>query len=256
LILSEMNLVEKILQGDPGSTAKLISKIEDEPGTDFEEIRILEAKGTSAYTVGITGSSGVGKSSLIARLIEQYRKNNKKVAVLAIDPSSPFTGGAILGDRIRMQMHSLDEGVFIRSMSTRGHLGGLSQAAANTIKVMAAWGADTVIVETVGVGQDEVEIIKVADTILVVLSPGSGDDIQMMKAGILEVGDIFVINKADRPEAENLKGTLESVNPGRKDEGWQPCVIETIALKGSGIEELYEKIEEHRKYTRKKEDDK
>ena len=256
MILSEMNLVEQILQGDPQATAKLISKIEDEPGTDFEEIRILEAKGISACTVGITGSSGVGKSSLIARLIEQYRKNNKKVAVLAIDPSSPFTGGAILGDRIRMQMHSLDEGVFIRSMATRGHLGGLSQAAGNTIKVMAAWGADMVIVETVGVGQDEMEIIKVADTILVVLSPGSGDDIQMMKVGILEVGDIFVINKADRPEAENLKSTLESVNPGRKDESWQPCVIETIAIEGSGIEELYEKIEEHRKYTRKEEDDK
>lgn len=255
MILSEMKLVEQILQGDPGATAKLISKIEDEPSTDFEEIRILEGKGISSYTVGITGSVGVGKSSLIARLIERYRKNHKKIAVLAIDPSSPFTGGALLGDRIRMQMHSLDEGVFIRSMATRGQLGGLSQAAGNTIKVMAAWGADIVIVETVGVGQDEVEIIKVADTIVVVLSPESGDDIQMMKAGILEVGDIFVINKTDRPDAENLKGTLESVNPGRKKEGWQPCVVATIAIEDSGIEELYERIEEHRKFMRKKKDD-
>ncbi len=250
-----MKLVEKVLQGDPKATAKLISKIEDEPGTDLEEIRILEGKGISSYTVGITGSVGVGKSSLIARLVERYRKNNKKVAVLAIDPSSPFTGGALLGDRVRMQMHSLDEGVFIRSMATRGHFGGLSQAAGNTIKVMAAWGADIVIVETVGIGQDEVEIRKVADTILVVLSPESGDDIQMMKAGILEVGDIFVINKADRSDAENLKGTLESVNPGRKEKGWQPCVIETIAIEDSGIEELYERIEEHQKFTRKKKDD-
>lgn len=247
-----MDLIEKVLQGDQQATAKLISLIEDEPDADFKEIKILQERIALSYIIGITGSPGVGKSTLIARLIEYYRKDDSKVAVLAIDPSSPITGGALLGDRIRMQMHSPDEGVFIRSMATRGHHGGLSRATGNAVKVLSGWGADTVIVETVGVGQDEVEIMKVADTILVVLAPGLGDDIQMMKAGILEIGDIFAINKVDLDEAGSLKNSLESVRPGRKKDGWSPCIIETIAIKDSGIDELYKKIAEHRKHIKNK----
>lgn len=243
-----MSLVEKILQGDQEAAAKLISKIEDKPGSTLEEIKVLEEKIVPAYILGITGPPGVGKSSLIACLLKRFRGKSRKVAVLAIDPSSPFTGGALLGDRIRMQMHSSDEGVFIRSMATRGHLGGLSKAAADTLKVLTAWGAVTVIVETVGVGQGEVEIMKVASTILVVLSPGQGDDIQMMKAGILEIGDIFAINKADQGDAENLERNLELIGKGREKGEWIPAVVKTIATENTGIDELYKKIEEHQKH--------
>lgn len=246
-----MSLIEKILKGDHKATAKLISKIEDEPTSTLEEIKVLEERIVPVHTLGITGPPGVGKSTLIARLIEHYRKKNKKVGVLAIDPSSPFTGGALLGDRIRMQMHSPDEGVFIRSMATRGQLGGLSRATANAVKVLTGWGAEIVIVETVGVGQDEVEVMRVADTIVVVLRPGLGDDIQMMKAGILEIGDIFVINKIDQEEAGHLERNLELVRPGREKKGWVPTIIKTIAIKDSGIDELYGKIEEHQKYCEK-----
>ncbi|HEA47325.1 MAG TPA: methylmalonyl Co-A mutase-associated GTPase MeaB [bacterium] len=243
-----MGLIEKILQGDQKAAAKLISKIEDEPTSALEELKVLKERIVPVHTLGITGPPGVGKSTLIARLIERYREKNKKVGVLAIDPSSPFTGGALLGDRIRMQMHSPDEGVFIRSMATRGQLGGLSRATAKAVKVLTGWGADVVVVETVGVGQDEVEVMRVADTIVVVLSPGLGDDIQMMKAGILEIGDIFVINKIDQGETGHLERNLELVRPGREREGWVPAIIKTIAVKGSGIDELHQKIEEHRKY--------
>ena len=242
-----MNLIEQILQGNQNATAKLLSKIEDKPDSNPEEMAILDKRISTAYTLGITGSPGVGKSTLIACLIKNYRKNNKKVGVIAIDPSSPFTGGALLGDRIRMQVHSPDEGVFIRSMATRGHSGGLSRATQNAIKVLSAWGAHIVIVETVGVGQSEVEIMKVADTIVIVLCPGLGDDIQMMKAGISEIGDIFVINKTDLGESGILKKSLEIVEPGRKSQGWNPVIIETVAIKNSGIDELHRKVEEHRR---------
>lgn len=247
-----MSLIEKIFQGDHKATAKLISKIEDNPGRSFTEISILDKKNVPVYTLGITGSPGVGKSTLISSLVGFYRKKNLKVAVLAIDPSSPFTGGALLGDRIRMQIHSPDEGVFIRSMATRGHLGGISKATTVAVKVLAAWGADTVIVETVGVGQDEVEIMKVADTTVVVLTPGLGDGIQMMKAGILEIGDIFVINKIDLGDDSHLEYHLESVRVEREKKGWIPVIIKTIAVKDSGIAQLYKKIEEHRKYIKNK----
>jgi LAO/AO transport system kinase len=196
-----------------------------------------------ALILGITGAPGSGKSTLVDRLIEIYRKQGQLVAVLAIDPTSPFTGGAILGDRIRMQAHSLDPGTYIRSMATRGHLGGLSPATVDAAYILDAARFDVIIIETVGVGQDEVDIAKTADVTLVVLVPGMGDDIQTMKAGIMEIGDLFVINKADREGVLRMEQELHALlTLTTRSDGWEPKIIKTIALQNSGLAELYENI--------------
>ncbi len=218
---------------DTVQAGKLITRIEDDPEKVDSVLAGLEAK--EALKIGLTGPPGCGKSTLIARLIEGYLERKKKVAVLAIDPSSPLTGGALLGDRIRMQMHSVEENVFIRSMATRGHLGGLSPATEGAAKVLAAWGADIVIIETVGVGQNETEIMKVADRVVVVLTPLMGDEIQMLKAGVFEIADVFVINKSDQKKADGLARELK-VHFDRP-------VFLTAANEGTGIEELIGELE-------------
>ena len=214
--------------------AELISRIENRP----EEAGAIVARlpGKDIPRIGITGAPGAGKSTLIARLIEEYRARGKKVGVLAVDPSSPITGGALLGDRVRMQTHAADENVFIRSMATRGHLGGLSRATAGAAKVLAAWGADVVIIETVGVGQSETEIMDLADVVAVILTPLSGDDIQMLKAGVYEIADIFVVNKSDRGRTEALVERLGAL--------YRRPVVVTVATEGKGVGELMSRIEE------------
>jgi LAO/AO transport system kinase len=204
-----------------------------------------------SLTIGITGSPGAGKSTLVDKLAEAYRGEDKKVGILAVDPSSPFTGGAILGDRIRMQSQLLDPGTFIRSMATRGHFGGLTRATADALTVMDAAGFDIVLVETVGVGQGEIEIARTADVTMLLLVPGMGDDIQIMKAGIMEIGDMFIVNKADKPGADRIEAELNGLlSMGNRRDGWNPPIIRTIASEGSGIREAYRSFmpdSEHRR---------
>jgi len=203
--------------------------------------------------VGITGAPGGGKSTLVDVLTGRLRKEGKSVGIVAIDPSSPFSGGAILGDRIRMQKHALDEGVFIKSLATRGHLGGLSRSTIDIVNVMDAMGKDLVLIETVGVGQDETEIVKVAHTNIVVLVPGLGDDIQAIKAGILEIADIFIVNKADREGADRARRELEYVVEMKEygSDSWKPRVLETVAIKEKGVDELLEVVMEHGEFIRR-----
>ena len=246
-------LVEKVLQGDVRSAARLIRAIDDQAPTARDSMKELFPHTGRAFVIGITGSPGVGKSTLTDRLVQYLRAQERTVGVLAVDPTSPFTGGAILGDRVRMQRHSTDEGVFIRSLATRGHFGGLTQSTRGAMMVLDAMGKDVIIVETVGVGQDEVDIARMAQTTVIVLAPGMGDDIQAIKAGILEVGDIFVINKADRDGAERTVQEImamidmsEETGLGKKD--WRPRVLRTVAVRNQGLEELWAAIEEHRDF--------
>ncbi|UCD70977.1 MAG: methylmalonyl Co-A mutase-associated GTPase MeaB [Syntrophobacterales bacterium] len=243
-----MSLAEKILRGDIRAASRLMRDIDDRMPSAMEELKKIYSKTGNAYIIGITGPPGSGKSTLVDKTVEILRKERKTVGIVAVDPTSPFTGGAILGDRIRMQRHSIDDGVFIRSLATRGSLGGISRSTSDIIKVMDAMGKDIIIVETVGVGQDEVDIVNTAHTSVVVLVPGSGDDIQAIKAGILEIGDIFVINKCERQGADRLemelKATLE-MGPKRED-GWMPLIFKTEALLGKGIFELVYGIYRHR----------
>lgn len=213
-----------------------------------ELIGALFPRSGRAYTVGLTGSPGVGKSSLAAALVTAARARDRTVAVLAIDPTSPFTGGALLGDRLRMQDHATDPGVFIRSMATRGHLGGLALAAPEAVRVLDASGADLVVVETVGVGQAEVEVATQADTTLVVVAPGWGDAVQASKAGILEVADVFVVNKADREGAAEAARDLEQMLRLGPDLEWTPPVVRTTATSGEGIDDLWDAVERHQKH--------
>jgi LAO/AO transport system kinase len=209
---------------------------------------LVHPLGGSAYTVGITGAPGAGKSTLTARLVEVLRRSGVPVAVLAIDPSSPFSGGAILGDRVRMQDHDLDEGVFIRSMATRGHLGGLALAVPEAVRVLDAAGYPWVVVETVGVGQVEVEVAGAADTTVVVVNPGWGDAVQAAKAGLLEIADVFVVNKADRPGAADAERDLANIlgMAGGRDPGWAPPIVRTVATAGEGVEDVQSAIATHR----------
>jgi len=245
-----MGLATKVLAGDVQAAARLISQIEDETPGALEEMDLIYPHTRRAYIVGVTGSPGAGKSTLTDNLISLFRKKKKSVGVIAIDPTSALTGGAILGDRVRMQRHSTDRQVFIRSLATRGWVGGLAKATIGAIHVMDAMGKDVILVETVGSGQIEIDIVKAADTTLVVLTPGAGDEIQMMKAGILEAVDVFVINKADKEGADNLKTDLEVMlmMKARRPEEWRPGIVLTEAIHNKGTEELAGEIFRHREF--------
>ena len=248
------SLVEKVLAGDLRALARSISLIED-GSTDVSEImHSVGATAALAPIVGVTGPSGSGKSSLVDALAAVYRKAGVTVGILAVDPTSPLTGGALLGDRVRMNRHSGDTGVFVRSMATRGALGGLAAAAYDALVLMRAAGFDRLIVETVGVGQDEVDVAGVADTTCVVLTPGAGDEVQAIKAGILEVGDVFVLNKADLAGVEQAESQLRVWVAGAQDEAWTPPVLRTVATSEEGIEELHEAVERHGSWLRSSDD--
>jgi LAO/AO transport system kinase len=241
-------VVEGVLTGERRAVARAISMVED--GADGLPALIggIYPRTGTAYTVGLTGSPGVGKSSLAAELVAAARSRDRTVSVLAIDPTSPFTGGALLGDRLRMQSHATDPGVFIRSMATRGHLGGLALAAPEAVRVLDAGGAELVVVETVGVGQAEVEVATAADTTVVVVAPGWGDAVQASKAGILEIADVFVVNKADREGADEAVRDLEAMLRLGAELEWSPPVVRTSAQTHEGTADLYEAIESHRKH--------
>jgi LAO/AO transport system kinase len=242
-------LVEAAAGGDRAAIGRLISLVERGGETARQVGRLTFPNSGGAYTVGITGPPGAGKSTLTDRLITEARRDGHLIGVLAIDPTSPYTGGAILGDRVRMQGHALDEGVFIRSMATRGHLGGLALAAPEAIRVLASAGIGLVLLETVGVGQVEVEVAGAADTTVVVVNPGWGDAVQANKAGLLEIADIFVINKADRPGAAETRRDLDNMLDMSMTMGaWRPPVVATVASTGDGIAELWAAIGRHREH--------
>ncbi|WP_215449053.1 methylmalonyl Co-A mutase-associated GTPase MeaB [Streptomyces sp. ATCC 21386] len=242
-------LVAQAREGRPRAVARLISLVEGAAPQLREVMAALAPLTGGAYVVGLTGSPGVGKSTSTSALVSAYRRAGKRVGVLAVDPSSPFSGGALLGDRVRMSDHASDPGVYIRSMATRGHLGGLAWAAPQAIRVLDAAGCDVILVETVGVGQSEVEIASQADTSVVLLAPGMGDGIQAAKAGILEIGDVYVVNKADRDGADatarelnHMLGLGESRGPG----DWRPPIVKTVAARAEGVDEVVEALEKHR----------
>ena len=242
-------LVAEVLQGSVRAMAKLITLVENEDSRALHLMGAIYPNTGNAYVLGITGSPGTGKSTLTDKITTILREREQTVGVIAVDPSSPFTGGALLGDRIRMQRSSGDAEVFIRSMATRGNLGGLARTTADVVKIMDAFGKDWVIVETVGVGQDEVEIAKTADTTIVVLAPGLGDTIQSMKAGVMEIADLYVVNKADRSGADELVSEVNvrvEQDSQIKKEVWKPPVVKTIAVENQGTDTLVEAIEKHR----------
>ena len=244
------DLLEKARAGDKRSTARLLAIVEnDEPGA-AAVLRALYPATGHAEIVGITGPPGGGKSTLVNRLAGAYRERAGKVAIVAVDPSSPFSGGAILGDRIRMRERFLDEGIFIRSMATRGHAGGLARASARVVNVLDALGTDVVLVETVGVGQEEVDVAQVADTVCLVTVPGLGDDIQAIKAGVLEIADVLVVNKADRPGADETARDLAQMLSLAKDKPWKPPIVRTSAQTGEGVADLVGAIAKHRAWSR------
>lgn len=242
------DLVAKAREGDPRAVARLVSLVEDGDEVLPQVAAALAPHAGGAHVIGLTGSPGVGKSTTTNELVRAFRKQDRRVGVLAVDPSSPFTGGAILGDRVRMQDHATDPGVYIRSMSSRGHLGGLSAATPQAVRVLDGAGCDPVVVETVGVGQAEVEIAGLADTTLVLLAPGMGDSIQAAKAGVLEIADIFVVNKADRDGADATYRDIQGmIGLGERAPGqWRPKVLRSVAARGEGIEEIVAAIAEHR----------
>jgi len=240
-------LVTALRKGDKRAAARLISMIEDDEPEAREVLRRIYRHTGKAHIVGFTGPPGAGKSSLISRLIKEFRARERTVGVVAVDPTSPFTGGAILGDRVRMTDASQDPDVFIRSMATRGHPGGLALATFDAVKVLEAFGSDLVMVETVGAGQSEVEIAKRAHTTVVVEMPASGDAVQILKAGILEIGDVYVVNKADLDGADGMVANLEQVIPERS-KGWRPPVLRTIASEGTGVKDVADALAEHRRY--------
>jgi LAO/AO transport system kinase len=241
---------KKILQGDQLAGGRLIRLLEEDTPEGIAGFKAIFSHTGNAFVLGITGPPGSGKSTLVAHIIAEFRQRELKVGVVAVDPSSPLSGGAFLGDRLRMRQHTEDEGVFIRSMATRGHLGGLSRTTRETVMVLDAMGYDVVIIETVGVGQDEVEIADFAHTTAIVSIPGLGDDIQTMKAGLLEIGDVFIVNKADRPGADDEVARLRSMlEMGTiPEDGWKPPVLKTVAVKGEGIAELVDAFWRHRQY--------
>ena len=263
------DLVARLLDGDVRALARTITRIENRDGNYRDLVSALYPHTGSASVVGITGSPGAGKSTLVDELVAHYRENGETVGVIAVDPSSPYTGGAVLGDRVRMGSAVGDSGVFVRSMSARGHLGGLSTATGDAVKALDAFGMDRILIETVGAGQNEVEVVRTADTVVVLVQPGSGDDVQMLKAGILEIGDVFVVNKADLDGAERTVADLEEMLELRGSEGrtrvghhgavevgnggadaetepWSPPVLQTVATTGDGIAAFADALDDHR----------
>ena len=245
-------IAKGVLVGDRRSIARAITIIENNTAESQKLISLIYSHIGKAHIIGLTGPGGSGKSTLIEKIVREYRRRGKTVGVVAVDPTSPFTGGAFLGDRIRMQELSTDEGVFIRSMATRNYLGGIAKATKDAVKILDAAGKDIVIVETVGAGQSEVEIIKVAQTIVVIHAPGLGDEIQAIKAGLMEIADIFVINKADRENADKAVMDIQSIlQLNNKEKTWRTPILKTVALTGEGVPQLVEKLEEHRQFLKK-----
>src|SRR2546426_1939134 len=242
------SLAEGVRAGDTRALARTISLVENGDPLAYDLVHDIYPETGRAYAVGITGPPGVGKSSLISTLIGQIREQDRTVGVISVDPSSPFTQGALLGDRIRLSDHFLDPGVFIRSMGTRGHLGGLAETTLQALLILDAAGKELVFVETVGAGQSEIEVISIADTVLLVLMPGSGDSIQALKAGIMEIPDVIAINKLDHPAAKTMLNEVRSILELDRDSSWRVPIVLTEALRGENVPELWEQIEQHRAF--------
>jgi LAO/AO transport system kinase len=240
------SLVDRLRSGDARALARVISAVENREAGSSDLLKALFPHTGHARVLGLTGPPGAGKSTLVDQLARLYRKENRSVGIIAVDPSSPYSGGAILGDRIRMQQHFADSGIFIRSMATRGSLGGLARTTADVATVLDASGRDLVLIETVGVGQDEIDIVRLADITIVILVPGMGDDVQTIKAGIMEIADIFVINKSDREGAERVEREIRTMQSlaGRND-GWTPPIVKTVASTNAGVQELANTIAEY-----------
>jgi LAO/AO transport system kinase len=242
-------LATRIKMGDVRALARVISYIEDDHEDKIQILRDLHDAANHAHYIGITGSPGAGKSSLVNQLITFLRKIDLKVGIIAVDPTSPFSGGALLGDRVRMNQHFTDPNVFIRSMGTRGSLGGLSRSTKEAVRVMDAFGFDVILIETVGVGQSELDIMKIADTTAVVLNPGSGDAVQVFKAGIMEIADLFVVNKADFPGVQKLIAEINSLlDLVKHNASWRPPIVKTVSTRGEGLEALWGAIKQHQFY--------